>query len=125
MVVVKYQISKEKLKLRTNLWIRSVPIGIRLENDLERSNGMEMNTNMKKYTVLAFGIAKDILGGRQCEIELPGNTVAALRTALVGRYPALAGLRSLMIAVNSEYAEDGVLLEERDEIALIPPVSGG
>jgi molybdopterin converting factor subunit 1 len=117
--------SKEKLKLRTNLLIRSVPPGIRLENDLERSNGIKMNTNMKKYTVLAFGIAKDILGGRQCEIELPGNTVSALRTALVGQYPALAGLRSLLIAVNSEYAEDGVLLEERDEIALIPPVSGG
>lgn len=125
MVVVQYQMSKEKLKLRTNLWIRSVPIRIRLENDLKRSNSIKMSTNMKKYTVLAFGIAKDILGGRQCEIELPDNTVAALRTALLGRYPALAGLRSLMIAVNSEYAEDGVLLEERDEIALIPPVSGG
>jgi molybdopterin converting factor subunit 1 len=117
--------SKEKLKLRTNLRMESVPRGIRLENDLERSNSAKKSTNMKKYTILAFGIAKDILGGRQCEIELTGNTVAALRTALLGRYPALAGLRSLMIAVNSEYAEDGVLLEERDEIALIPPVSGG
>jgi molybdopterin converting factor subunit 1 len=117
--------SKEKLKLRTNLRIRFVPPRIRPENDLERSNGIKMNTNMKKYTVLAFGIAKDILGGRQCEIELPGNTVAALRAALLGQYPRLAGLRSLMIAVNSEYAGDGVLLEERDEIALIPPVSGG
>jgi molybdopterin synthase sulfur carrier subunit len=40
-------------------------------------------------------------------------------------YPNLKGLKSLLIAVNNEYAEDSVELLESDEIALIPPVSGG
>jgi molybdopterin converting factor subunit 1 len=84
-----------------------------------------MEVAMKKYTLLAFGIAKDILGARQTEIEIAGQTVADLRVALAGRYPALAGLRSLLIAVNNQYADDAIILQEGDEIALIPPVSGG
>jgi molybdopterin synthase sulfur carrier subunit len=40
-------------------------------------------------------------------------------------YPALEKLRSLFIAVNQQYAEDNQSINETDEIALIPPVSGG
>ncbi|HEY9488383.1 MAG TPA: MoaD/ThiS family protein [Chryseosolibacter sp.] len=48
-----------------------------------------------------------------------------MRSALRHRYPALVEIRSLMIAVNSCYAEDDQSIGESDEIALIPPVSGG
>jgi molybdopterin converting factor subunit 1 len=78
-----------------------------------------------KYTVKAFGIAKDIVGGKEIVVEEPEQTVAALRTRLVTSYPQLAGLKSLMIAVNNSYAEDADVIRENDEIALIPPVSGG
>jgi molybdopterin synthase sulfur carrier subunit len=37
----------------------------------------------------------------------------------------LIGLRSLYIAVNSDYADENLILNGADEIALIPPVSGG
>jgi molybdopterin converting factor subunit 1 len=80
---------------------------------------------MRKYKVKAFGITKEMLGGRDNVIEIEGQTVAELRTALNKKYPGLAGLKSLFIAVNQAYAEDGVKLNESDEIALIPPVSGG
>lgn len=77
------------------------------------------------YRIKTFGIARDILGGREVEIKIEGNTVQALRTHLLAHYPALAELRSLFIAVNQAYSEDHQVLQETDEIALIPPVSGG
>jgi len=40
-------------------------------------------------------------------------------------YPKLKDIKSLLVAVNSEYAESNLVLSENDEIALIPPVSGG
>ncbi len=80
---------------------------------------------MNKYRIKAFGITKDLLGGREATIEINGQTVADLRAALNERYPQLLGLRSLFIAVNNDYADENILLNATDEIALIPPVSGG
>lgn len=80
---------------------------------------------MNRYKVKAFGITKDLLGGREAIIETKGGTVADLRAALSEKYPQLADLRSLYIAVNNDYADDDVVLTASDEIALIPPVSGG
>jgi molybdopterin converting factor subunit 1 len=80
---------------------------------------------MNKYRIIAFGITKELLGGRETVIEIKGQTVGALRTALNERYPQLLNLRSLLIAVNKDYADEDVLLGASDEIALIPPVSGG
>ncbi|MCB0678920.1 MAG: molybdopterin converting factor subunit 1 [Saprospiraceae bacterium] len=79
-----------------------------------------------QLTILAFGIAKDILGRRELQLEVPDDTtVRDLKDRLLERYPEFSRLVSLAIAVNSEYSAEDVLLQERDEIALIPPVSGG
>jgi molybdopterin synthase sulfur carrier subunit len=80
---------------------------------------------MHTFRVKAFGITKDILGGKEMVIEAPGMTVADLRAALNDKYPKLAALRSLFIAVNNSYADETAVVNEGDEIALIPPVSGG
>jgi molybdopterin synthase sulfur carrier subunit len=80
---------------------------------------------MGKYVIKAFGITKDILGSRETVFESEGASVGALRSALKQRYPSLLDIRSLMIAVNNAYAEDDLAIAETDEIALIPPVSGG
>lgn len=80
---------------------------------------------MGKYAIKAFGITKEIVGSRETIVEFEGNTVGSLRKALKTRYPPLLEIRSLMIAVNNAYAEDDLSIEESDEIALIPPVSGG
>ncbi len=79
-----------------------------------------------KINVLAFGIAKDIFGGSATEIELSDEaTVNELRTSLEEQYPRLKQLVSYMIAVNDEYATAGDVLQQQDEVAIIPPVSGG
>ncbi|HEY9008309.1 MoaD/ThiS family protein [Ohtaekwangia sp.] len=80
---------------------------------------------MNTFRVRAFGITKDILGGKETVVEASGKTVGDLRTSLLQKYPQLAGLRSLFIAVNNAYADDASVLNDEDEIALIPPVSGG
>jgi len=79
-----------------------------------------------KLNILAFGITKDIVGGSSIDIEIPeGWSVAELKTHLGTHYPAMKELTSLLIAVNEEYGDDTYVLKEKDEIALIPPVSGG
>jgi molybdopterin synthase sulfur carrier subunit len=80
---------------------------------------------MNRYKVKAFGITKDLLGSREGFIETAGSTVGDLRVALAEKFPELSDLRSLYIAVNNDYADDKIILKDSDEIALIPPVSGG
>ena len=76
--------------------------------------------------ILAFGIAKDIIGSQKLEIELSANcTVERLKGILCERYPKFSDLRSLSFAVDEEYREDGYVLQDGVEIVLIPPVSGG
>jgi molybdopterin synthase sulfur carrier subunit len=79
-----------------------------------------------KIKVIAFGIAKDIFGAGNIESELyEGASVGTLRNLLEQKYPRLGQLATYMIAVNSEYAEPGLALAPGDEVAVIPPVSGG
>jgi molybdopterin synthase sulfur carrier subunit len=79
-----------------------------------------------KITVLSFGIAKDIVGSRFLEWEIGGGTtVKDLRQMLLEQFPKLIELTSLSLAVNNEYAREDLSLNENDEVAIIPPVSGG
>ncbi|SDE59071.1 molybdopterin synthase sulfur carrier subunit [Pricia antarctica] len=78
--------------------------------------------------VLLFGIAKDIVGKSSFRFnadELAPGSVSELRERLKRSFPEFGKLSSLAVAVNSAYADDAVQLKEGDEIALIPPVSGG
>lgn len=79
-----------------------------------------------KCKIKAFGISKDIIGNKLLELELPeDSTVSDLKKHLFEKYSAFADLKSLYVALNNEYAVESVVLKEGDEIALIPPVSGG
>ncbi len=79
-----------------------------------------------KILILAFGVAKDIFGSSAFDLELSsGSTVGSLRNLLENEYPRLKQLSSFMIAVNNEYASPNEVLDQKDEIAIIPPVSGG
>lgn len=78
------------------------------------------------FHLLLFGITKDIIGSSPFELSLMGeNTAGNLIKQLTAEYPKLKDLNSIAIAVNGEYAQNETIIEEGDEIALIPPVSGG
>ncbi|UOR04596.1 molybdopterin converting factor subunit 1 [Hymenobacter aerilatus] len=79
-----------------------------------------------KLTIALFGITREIVGRPTLELTTPdGKSVQNLLAELRQQYPALGKLSSLAVAVNNDYATDDTALHERDEIALIPPVSGG
>ncbi len=79
-----------------------------------------------KINVKTFGITKEIIGEAELNIEIQDNiSVAILMENLKEKYPKLQDLSSILMAVNAEYAEPNVILKNNDEVALIPPVSGG
>lgn len=79
-----------------------------------------------KLKILAFGITKDIFGASEKELEIQDDlNVSQLKERLEKDFPQLIKLKSYFIAVNEEYAEDGQIIVSTDEIAIIPPVSGG
>lgn len=82
---------------------------------------------MPNVRVLLFARLSQLAGTRQTELEIgEGLTVADAYDILAERYPAISELRAnVMYAVNSEYAEPSQALRPGDELALIPPVSGG
>jgi MoaE-MoaD fusion protein len=77
--------------------------------------------------VLFFGAARDAAGSSQVEISLDAPaTVGSAFRSLVEKFGGLERFgRSLLFAVNQEYATQDTSLEENDELAVFPPVSGG
>ncbi|SIO03563.1 molybdopterin converting factor subunit 1 [Chitinophaga niabensis] len=75
--------------------------------------------------VLLFGIMKDIVAAKTLTIEAELPTVGDLKRWLKQEYPAVQNLKAVMIAVNKTYAADETILSPEDEIAIIPPLSGG
>jgi molybdopterin synthase catalytic subunit len=80
-----------------------------------------------RVRVLLFAILRDRAGVSEVALDLPqGATVAAAAEAVFGRFPELRGAaRSLAYAVNRAYCRPDATLKDADEVALIPPVSGG
>jgi molybdopterin synthase catalytic subunit len=77
--------------------------------------------------VKLFAGAREAVGVRELLFEAQdGLTTGGLLRELAAQYPRLAPmLGSLRVAVNREYAEGDRRLQAHDEVALIPPVSGG
>ena len=75
-----------------------------------------------RVAVRLFAGLRELAGARALELDLPAGAVAAdVWPALdLGDEPA-----GLLVAINKSYAERGTVLADGDEVALIPPVSGG
>jgi molybdopterin converting factor subunit 1 len=82
---------------------------------------------MVRITVLYFGIVRERIGMAEERYELdPGSRVEDLLHRIESVHGSLAeGVASLRVAVNSEYVDSEHSLSENDEVAIIPPVSGG
>lgn len=81
---------------------------------------------MPGVTVRFFGPARNIVG--QDELPMPvadGETVGALAGRLAEAYPQLGAALGIRLAVNRTYVAMSHVLTDGDEIAVIPPVSGG
>ena len=80
-----------------------------------------------KISVKLFAAARQYTSEAvvQVQLETPAN-VGELKKALLQQYPTLQPLAGhLMIAVDNDYADDQCSLDDKSEVAVIPPVSGG
>ena len=77
--------------------------------------------------VRLFAMQRELAGTRSVELTLPaGATIEDAWSELVGRFPVLApGRPAVRFARNGSYAPAETALSNGDEVAMIPPVSGG
>src|ERR1017187_2525830 len=80
-----------------------------------------------RVRVLFFGMLKDLAGKSSDTLDMPEDTtVGDVLAHLESRIPRLKdSLASLAVAVNQQYAGAETELKSDDEVALLPPVSGG
>ena len=97
-------------------------------SDIQGGNERETGApKMLRARALFFGAAREAVGEEETWVETPSPaTAASVLAQLSETYPALARFgRSLLIAVNLEYAGMNAPVRDGDEIAVFPPVSGG
>jgi molybdopterin converting factor subunit 1 len=80
-----------------------------------------------RITVRFFARLRELVGAGELEREVPaGATVGTVWEGLVGDYPAIAAYTaSMSCAVNIDYARMTTVVSDGDEVAFLPPVSGG
>ena len=80
-----------------------------------------------RVTVRLFARLRDIAGAAELPRDVtPGATIGSIWRQLVGEFPDFAGYeRSISSAVNADYARMDHLVHDGDEVAFLPPVSGG
>lgn len=80
-----------------------------------------------KIKLLFFASCRNIIGDKELIWDISENvTVGDVKKKLALQYPGLIAMeKTLSIAVNAEYVDDSIVLFNEDEIAFIPPVSGG
>ena len=71
-------------------------------------------------------MCREIVGRGQVELSIPdGSTALEVLELLQKTYSGLPDKTSMLIAINSEYIDPNTSLNNNDEVAFIPPVSGG
>ncbi|MDX1828525.1 MAG: MoaD/ThiS family protein [Lutibacter sp.] len=76
--------------------------------------------------LLFFGITADLVGSNSFDYTIHKPiSIQKFKEQLVNDYKVLKNINDFAIAVNEEYATDELILQNNDEVAIIPPVSGG
>src|SRR5512146_3445837 len=88
---------------------------------------LTVTPTIMRVRVLFFGMLRDLVGRPSDESEFPpGSDLRAVFDAYAGRFPRLRELASsIVIARNQEFATLSTSVEDGDEVAFLPPVSGG
>ena len=96
-------------------------------NQADAATGFEVQLQSMQITVRLFAILRDRAGVAEVALKLPtGASVADAIDAVFERYPVLRDPSAkAAFAVNRSYVKKDTPLADGDEVAIIPPVSGG
>jgi molybdopterin converting factor subunit 1 len=80
-----------------------------------------------QLTIRLFARLREVVGAEELARQVPdGTTVATVWRGLVDEFPGLATYdRSVSAAINADYARMTESVRDGDEVAFLPPVSGG
>jgi len=79
-----------------------------------------------RIKVRYFGQFRDFTGKREEDLEVKsGITVLEIREHVRGLYPKIAAKNEVLVAVNGNFGALDDIINETDEVAFFPPVSGG
>jgi molybdopterin converting factor subunit 1 len=98
--------------------------------DLQNVTNLKISVYRMKLKLLLFAKAREIVGSTEVSVEIEGESIthqALLDHITTVAFPALKPIiSSCILAINQEYSIDNNnIIREGDEVALIPPISGG
>jgi len=85
------------------------------------------HTKTMRIVTRFFANTRDIVGSHEVRLRVAdGTTLSGLLELLFAKHPRLRPFEeAMLVAVNEEFAEPATVLRDGDEVAIMPPVSGG
>ena len=82
---------------------------------------------MNRVKLLFFATIRERMGVKSLELDIPTSlTIQGLKEKLSGDHPQVKeSMKSVLVAINHEYALDEAVIPQNAEIGMFPPVSGG